>query len=349
MDSAYTIVLIVVLVVALPLLFFYLKKPSSKKKIDTIYLDALNAMLLSDKKKAITLLSSLVKNDSEHVNAYLQLGNLLRNDDTDRAIKIHQMLTVRQNLNNDTKIEILKSLSLDYKKINEFSKSKIEAEKILDIDKNNIWANKFLLSLAENTKDWDYAEKKARDLKKIKGYDNEVNLSKYTLQKGVMFLEDNNFLDSEKLFKKAISESPEFGMPYKYLGDIKYINRDLVKAVEYWEKFMDLSIENSHIVFDSIETALFDLGRYSEVENFYRKVLEKNPSDLNAGQRLANVLNEKGENKAALDLIEKFIDDIEPSILVMLMKLKLSLTSKTPAELGHFIDEILKNVKDRNN
>ena len=349
MDSAYTIVLIVVLVVALPLLFFYLKKPSSKKKIDTIYLDALNAMLLSDKKKAITLLSSLVKNDSEHVNAYLQLGNLLRNDDTDRAIKIHQMLTVRQNLNNDTKIEILKSLSLDYKKINEFSKSKIEAEKILDIDKNNIWANKFLLSLAENTKDWDYAEKKARDLKKIKGYDNEVNLSKYTLQKGVMFLEDNNFLDSEKLFKKAISESPEFGMPYKYLGDIKYINRDLVKAVEYWEKFMDLSIENSHIVFDSIETALFDLGRYSEVENFYRKVLEKNPSDLNAGQRLANVLNEKGENKAALDLIEKFIDDIEPSILVMLMKLKLSLTSKTPAELGHFIDEILKNVKNRNN
>ncbi len=349
MDSAYTIVLIVVLVVALPLLFFYLKKPSSKKKFDTIYLDALNAMLLSDKKKAITLLSSLVKNDSEHVNAYLQLGNLLRDDDTDRAIKIHQMLTVRQNLNNDTKIEILKSLSLDYKKINEFSKSKIEAEKILDIDKNNIWANKFLLSLAENTKDWDYAEKKARDLKKIKGYDNEVNLSKYTLQKGVMFLEDNNFLDSEKLFKKAISESPEFGMPYKYLGDIKYINRDLVKAVEYWEKFMDLSIENSHIVFDSIETALFDLGRYSEVENFYRKVLEKNPSDLNAGQRLANVLNEKGENKAALDLIEKFIDDIEPSILVMLMKLKLSLTSKTPAELGHFIDEILKNVKDKNN
>ena len=50
-------------------------------------------------------------------------------------------------------------------------------------------------------------------------------------------------------------------MPYKYLGDIKYSNRDLVKAVEYWEKYMELSPNESHLVFDSIETALFDLRK----------------------------------------------------------------------------------------
>ena len=94
------------------------------------------------------------------------------------------MLTVRQNLDTETKIEIFKSLALDYKKNNDNQKSKIEAEKILEIDKTNIWANEFLLSLAEETEHWDYAEKKARDLKKIKGFDDDVGLSKYTLQKG---------------------------------------------------------------------------------------------------------------------------------------------------------------------
>ena len=74
------------------------------------------------------------------------------------------------------------------------------------------------------------------------------------------------------------------------MGDIKSFNRDLVKAVEYWEKYMELSPNESHLVFDNIETALFDLGRYSEVENFYKKVLENNPKDLNAGLRLINVL-----------------------------------------------------------
>ena len=91
-----------------------------------------------------------------------------------------------------------------------------------------------------------------------------------------MHLEENNLSDSEELFRRVIRESPEFAMPYKYLGDIKYANRDLVKAVEYWEKYMELSTNEAHLVFDSIETALFDLGRYSEVEKFYRKVLENN-------------------------------------------------------------------------
>ena len=311
-------------------------------------MEALNAMLLSDKRKAINLLSTLVKNDSEHVSAYLQLGNLLRDEDTDRAIKIHQMLTVRQRLDKETKIEIFKSLALDYKKNNDLSKSKIEAEKIFEFDKTNLWANEFLLSLAEETEDWDYAEKKAKNLKKIKSFEGEVNLSYYTLQKGVRYLEKNEASEAEKLFRKAIDESPEFAMPYKYLGDIKSSNRDLVKAIEYWEKFMELSSSESHLVFDSIETALFDLGRYSEVEKFYRKVLEHNSKDINAGLRLANVLNEKGENKAAIDLIDSFILEKNPSVLVMLMKLKLSLSSKTPAELGHFIDEILKVIKNSN-
>ena len=76
-------------------------------------MDALNAMLLADKRRAIALLSNIVKKDSEHINAYLQLGNLLREDNPDRAIKIHQMLTVRQNLPKEKRIEILKSLTLD--------------------------------------------------------------------------------------------------------------------------------------------------------------------------------------------------------------------------------------------
>ena len=227
MESIYFFVLIAVILAVSISFYYHLKKPSDKKRTDTIYMEALNAMLLSDKRKAISLLSNLVKNDSEHVSAYLQLGNLLRYEDTDRAIKIHQMLTVRHKLDKETKIEIFKSLALDYKKINDLSKSKTEAEKIFDLDKTNLWANTFLLMLAEETEDWDYAEKKAKDLKKIKGFDGEVDLSKYTLQKGVIHLENNNYSESEKLFRKAISESPEFAMPYKYLGDIKYATKRL--------------------------------------------------------------------------------------------------------------------------
>ena len=155
--------------------------------------------------------------------------------------------------------------------------------------------------------------------------------------------------EAEVLFRKAISDSPNYGLPYKYLGDINNLNRDLVKAVENWEKYMELSPNESHLVFDSIETALFDLGRYSEVEKFYRKVLNENPYDINAGLRLANVLNEKGENKSAIALIDQFIDRNNSSISVMLMKLKLSLFTQTPAELNYYLDEIINKIKDEQN
>ena len=42
------------------------------------------------------------------------------------------------------------------------------------------------------------------------------------------------------------------------------------------------------------------------------KFFENNSKDLNAGLRLANVLNEKGENKAAIDLIDSFILEEKP-------------------------------------
>ncbi len=343
MELFYIPFLIITAIGSLWLFYF---KPSRKKETDITYIDALNAMLLADKRKAIALLSNIVKKDSEHINAYLQLGNLLREDDPDRAIKIHQMLTVRQNLPEETRIEILKSLSLDYDRVGDLVKAKIEAEKVLNIDKSNLWASSFLLMIAEKTEDWDYAEKKAKQLQKLKGFNGNIDLSVYTLQKGVKYLKNNNTEEAENFFRKAINDSPNYGLPYKYLGDINNNNRDLVKAVENWEKYMELSPSESHTVFDSIETALFDLGRYSEVEKFYRKVLNENPSDINAGLRLANVLNEKGENKSAIALIDQFIDQKEGSISVMLMKLKLSLSTQTPAELSFYLDEILTKVKD---
>ena len=66
------------------------------------------------------------------------MGNLLRDEDTDRAIKDSSNAYSKTKLDKETKIEIFKSLALDYKKNNDLSKSKIEAEKIFEFDKTNL-------------------------------------------------------------------------------------------------------------------------------------------------------------------------------------------------------------------
>ena len=123
----------------------------------------------------------------------------------------------------------------------------------------------------------------------------------------------------------------------------------MVKAVENWERFAELSPGDVSIVFSDIESALFDLGRYSEVENFYRRVLDKNPNNLEAVIKLANVLEEKGERQAALALVEESIEPDNVEVAALIMKLKLSLSVATPVELGHQIDEILQHLHASSN
>jgi len=342
------IIIVVIVIAAVSVWLFFAYKPKKQKKTDSLYTDALNAMLRADKRKAIILLRDVVKQDSNHIDGYLQLGNLLRDEDPQRSIKIHQMLTVRPNLTKAIKIDIYKSLAMDYEIIDSLDKAKNEAEQILLIDKQNKWALLFLLSIGEKTEDWDYAEDKARKLQNISGTSDLSIVSKYIVNKAIDRIKNNDFDVAEVLLNKAIKQAPDYGLPHKYLGDIRMKNRDLVKAIEYWEKFMDLSPGESNLVFDNIESALFDLGRYSEVENFYRRVLDKNQMDLHAGLRLANVLNEKGEEQAAVSLIDKLIDNGNSTISIMLMKLKLSLSIETPSELGSQIDIILEQLNDDN-
>ncbi len=344
MNSTYIIITVIAIITVIITWIIFNYRPTKLKKSESLYTDALNAMLRADKRKAISLLTDIVKQDSNHVDAYLQLGSILRNEDPDRALKIHQMLTVRPNLEKHTKIEIHKSLALDYEIIGDLMKSKMEAEQILIIEKQNKWALTFLLKIGEKIKDWDYAEDIAKRLQKINKVSDNKELSKYLVFRSIEYIKERDFQNGESLLNKAIKQSPEYGLPYKYLGDIRMINRDLVKAIEYWERFISLSPKESHQIYDDMESALFDLGRYSEVENFYRKVLNRDPLNVGGTLRLANVLNEKGEDQAAIKLIDALIDNGNEEISILLMKLKLSLLIQTPVELGHQIDTILDEL-----
>ena len=70
-----------------------------------------------------------------------------------------------------------------------------------------------------------------------------------------------------------------------------------------------------------IESAFFDIGQFDEVEKFYDRVLQKNPSNLVALVNLANVLQQKGEYSASMSLIDDALLNNEDSTFLNLMKI----------------------------
>ena len=117
---------IIVSVIALigVFLIIFLFKPKKKRRTESIYTNALNAMVRGDTRTALSHLRDVVKQDSDHINAYLQMGNILRQDNKGKAaIKIHQSLMVRPKLDNQIKLDIHKALALDFEQIENLSRA----------------------------------------------------------------------------------------------------------------------------------------------------------------------------------------------------------------------------------
>ena len=90
MDLTYLYLALALAAGAGIFLFFSPFRAAKKPKTDTPFTEALNAMVRGDKRRAVRLLRDVVKQDSDHVRAYLQLGNIMRDDHPQQAIKIHQ-------------------------------------------------------------------------------------------------------------------------------------------------------------------------------------------------------------------------------------------------------------------
>ena len=134
---------------------YFTRRPKPRKNTDSLYTDALNAMVRGDSDGAMRLLRDVVRQDTDHLDAYLQLGDILREEgNPQQAIKVHQSLTVRPGLSENLRMNIHKSLAQDYMNVDEPVQARKEAEMILNIDKKDVWATEFLFDLAEQNQDW---------------------------------------------------------------------------------------------------------------------------------------------------------------------------------------------------
>ena len=347
MNLYHFMILILISLAVLGFLIF--KKPKKKQPAESIYTRALNAIIQGDTKIALSHLKDVVKQDTNHIDAYLQIGNILREEGSvEAAIKIHRSLTVRPNLPKEVHRQIHKSLALDYYKSDNLERAKVEALKVLKVDKKNLWANQFLLEINENQNDWKEAAQRSKVVQKIKSSKDPDQLSKFLVFQSMDKLKNNQSDEAIALLKKAIKNSPNFALPYLKLGDVFFAINKLNDAIKSWEKFIELNPDESKEVLSKVETAYFDIGQFDEVEKFYNRVIQNNPSNLVALVNLANVLQQKGEYAASMSLIDDALLQNNDSIFINLMKLKLSLKQSDDSRYNKSIDRIIDLFKESN-
>ena len=318
--SSLQIFIIIFIVIAL-IIFFVVNNRSKNIPTDTeAFNSALKALINGKKDEAYHLLREIISKDSNNIDAYLLLGDIVREKDVKQAIKIHQTVVLRPQISKIKKIEAHKALSKDFLKDGNTARAKEELNNIISMESSNKWALLKLKDIATENKNWKEAlkhEKKLMNVDISHKKNDESMLNYYIAMDYKSKDKTNNYVKYLEKSANAANIYPESALE---LARHNKDNADI--AISYYKLYAKHKPSQRTMVYNKIENILFDNQQYDEVEGLYRNLLE-NDFDGFALNRLVDILLEKNEVMDANELVDRFMKSNYSCHSIRLNKLKL--------------------------
>jgi lipopolysaccharide biosynthesis regulator YciM len=293
-------------------LFAYLWTRNVKRRTSQaprLYMEALRALVDGDDRLAFERLKMAATEDSNNLDAYIKLGDLLRKRGRhDRAIRVHEDLTMRLGLSKTGSIAVQRSLALDYLAAGNHESAESSLLKILEIEKDNLWALNHLVTLYEQTGRFDEAFEMRRAALKASGQKDGTSLALYKTLSGRRLAAEGKKHEARVEYKDALSHDQNCVPALLYLGDAYWEDGRATDAVDWWTRLANAHPEAARLVFGRLEKAYFELGQYGEIGKVYDHILEADQNNTTALLGLADLALKKGEYDRALAQYRHVLD-----------------------------------------
>jgi lipopolysaccharide biosynthesis regulator YciM len=286
------------------------RRPSAE-----FYIQALRELIRGDREAALGHLKTVVARDTDNIDAYLRLGDILREgNEAGKALQIHRQLTVRGNLSPDDRKDLLKSLALDYLRIGRTDRAVASIEELLSIDRKNLWALEHLVELHEREERWDQALAVRERIFKITGSRDDGLLALYEVRQGDQLASRGEYHKARMKYKDAIRRDRRCAAAYLGLGDAYQQDDRLDEAVESWKGLVKAAPQKAYLAFQRLEKALFEQGKFGEMARLYRELLVQDKDNTKAIIALARIQEKKGDLQEALETCRQALQ-IQPDDL----------------------------------
>ena len=309
MDLITLLVVILFLAVAgLFIRYFFFSQP---KKIGArgAEIKALNHILAGEKKEALQQLREIARNDTSNHGAFLQVGDLYRQlGEAEQAIAVHEDVLNRQGLDEDILLMAHERLAKDFESLKQYAQAVLHAEAILKIKKKDLWALKAVHRYAVKRGKWADAIKAFQKEKAAGGKADPLLPAIYKTEEALQLKKAGKTSEAVNLLKQAIRLNNKCAAPYYQLGRIRQEEGNFKHAIDFLTSFIELDPTAGSIVFAEIEKMYFELGKFDEVEQFYHRLHQKQPDNLEVVLGLADYFERKGDFREALSLLEDIKD-----------------------------------------
>lgn len=328
----------VVVVVAVVIIFAFVVRRRGRRRrpLRPLYVTALEQLLAGEREEGYRTLKEEVSANPSNTRAYLLLGDLLRErGQPERAARLHQQLLVRPGLGRETKSEIRIRLARDLEAAGNWQAAeKVYREVVRQAEGERVGAEGLARTL-ENRGKWEAALEVRRRLK-----DTDPSVEALILTKmGHEQLEKGRHKEARARFTAALRKHAGCSLARLLVGDSYLREGKLDEAVSQWKAVVEQDQALVPEAFGRLEEALFQGGRFGEMERIYHEALERRPDDGGTVEALAGFLARKDEKAEAIEVCQAYLEKHPDDRRV---RLKLALLRKDVGDAQEALAHVLE-------
>ena len=199
------------------------------------YFKGLNLLLNEQQDKAIDAFIEAVQDDPDTTELHFALGNLFRRrGEFERAVRVHEHLLGRADLNEADRARAQRALAQDFMKAGLFDRAEA-AWKALEGTPFDGEARLALLSLYERSRDWGNAVAIARELEGAGSGSFAARIAHYECERAEAADARGDSAEGDAALSRAREAAPQASRPLLLAGTRRLKAGDAAGALEAWD------------------------------------------------------------------------------------------------------------------
>jgi len=252
------------------------------------YFRGLNHLLNEQQDQAIDAFIEAVQRDPDTAELHFALGNLFRRrGDYDRAVRVHEHLLARADLDRKDRDRAQHALALDFLKAGLLDRAESALHK-LDGSAFEGEALLALLAISERSRDWHQAQAIAQRLENANQGSFSPRLSHYLCEEAELAQSKGDAAEALRLLGKAVDRSPQQARGWLALSALKAQQGDTSGAMDTLMKMASEAPQGMPLAAQPLADLSKRVGRQAEAIQLLRSAQAHAPS-LDITEALANL------------------------------------------------------------
>lgn len=323
-------------------------KTQKRHHLSRDYLIGLNYLLDEQPDKAVDIFIKMLEVDNETIETHLALGNLFRRrGEVDRAIRIHQNIISRPNLETSQRIQALLSLGRDYMLAGVLDRAERLFHEVIESGEYIEESLTYLLDIYQQEKDWEQAIVIAEKLERQSGRSMNEVIAHYYCELAEEAYK-NNPEHAWRLLHRAIAVDKKSVRATLLNGKWQSEQGHYHEAITAYCSVKDINPDYLSEAIPPLVKCYQSCGDEAELIQFLRTCLQNHPRNsvmLELSERLQHY---QGEQAAADFLVAQLKERSSIRGLNQLIKLQIELSDGATKEKLLLLNDLtLQLLKDK--